>query len=453
MYLKKTKLIALILMLSAAEVTAQSITGSPYSRYGIGDISYSGTGHNIAMGGTSVAESSDRYVNTVNPACNTNLPLQRFVFDVGFDVKYTNTKSAAESEKTCKSTFKYLTGGFAAKPWWYFSFSLKPYCSTGYSAEYSNSKLEYEGKQYPYSYKYQGKGGLNKVSISTAFKFLKMFSVGFTGSVLFGSIEHTQSSAISRDGFNINGVEYPYSSYYYMNDKRVMHGTQGDIGFRFEKRFKSAKDSLRDALRISLGAYISGEANLKARNEMFIDDQHIYYSYTYNGNTYYTSQTDTISNDTTSTEKVKIPKGFGIGASVEIAEQLTINADFHTQKWGDFQLPNDITKKHVRDSRYLGWGLQYNNAKYSSKYYRTFIYRIGMYTQKTYLELNGQGIDDKGVTFGFGLPIRRQMLLLNINFQLGKRGTTDHNLYEEKYFLVHFNATLHDYWFVKRKFQ
>ena len=451
MYLKKTKLIALILMLSAAEVAAQSITGSPYTRYGIGDLTFPGTGHNLSMGGTTAAESNMLYINTVNPACNTNLPLQRFVFDVGLDVKYTNTKSVSESEKTCKSTFRYLAGGFSAKPWWFFNFSLKPYSSTGYSASYTDSTNVFEGTKYPYTKNYKGEGGLNKVTIGTAFKFLKMFSIGFNGSVIFGSIEHNQTSTIARDGFVINGTEYPYKSTYYLNDKRVMHGMQGDIGLRFEKRFKSAKDSLRDALRISLGAFFNGKANLKARNEIFIDDQHTYFSYRYNGDTYYTASIDTIQNDTTS-NRVKLPKGFGIGASVEIAEQLTINADYHTQQWSGFELPNDASKSKMRDSKYMGIGMQYVNSKYSSKYYRTIIYRIGTYSQQTYFQIDGHGIDDKGVTFGIGFPIKLEQLLLNVNLQFGKRGTTDNGLYEEKYFLIHFNATLHDIWFVKRKF-
>ncbi|MBR3713284.1 MAG: hypothetical protein IKM98_08825 [Bacteroidales bacterium] len=455
MYLKKTKLIALIFMLSAAEVAAQGITGSPYSRYGIGDISNPGTGHNVAMGGTSVAESSPMYVNTVNPACNTNLPLQRFVFDVGFDVKYNEIKSATASEKTSKATFKYLVGGFAAKPWWYFSFSMKPYSAMGYAAASidSSNVMKLNGIDYKFGYRnsFDGKGGLNKVSISTAFKFFKVFSLGFTGSVLFGDMERTQKSYISRSGYVINGTTYPYTSTYYMSDKRVMYGTQGDIGLRFEKRFTSKKDSLRDALRISLGAYMSSSANLTARDEIFVQDYHTYYSYYYNGTNYYTAKADTIANDTISKSKVSIPKGFGIGASVEIAEKFTINADYQTQEWGSFQLPDDASKTKYRDSKYMGFGMQFVENLYSSKYYRRIIYRVGAYKQNTYLELNGQGIDDKGITFGIGMPVG--MLMLNVSCQLGSRGTTEHNLYKEKYFLVHFNATLHDYWFIKRKFQ
>ncbi len=452
MYLKRIKLIALILILSVADAAAQSITGSPYSRYGIGDISNPGTGHNTAMGGTAAAESSPTYVNTVNPACITNQQMQRFVFDVGFDVKYTDIKSATQSEKTSKATFKYLAGAFAAKPWWYFSFALKPYSAMGYYASGVDSSHVFDGNKYSYKNTYEGKGGLNKVSLSTAFKFAKMFSVGFTGSVLFGNLEQTQNSLMSRTGFVINNTVYPYTSNYYLKDKRIMHGMQGDIGFRFEKTIASKKDSLRNALRVSLGAYLGSKASLNARDELFIEDYHTYYSYRDYSTAYYTAKADTIINDTISDARVRLPRTFGIGASVEIAEKITINADYQTQKWGGFRLPGDASNTKMRNSTYMGMGMEFAEAKYSSKYYRVIIYRIGAYKQQTYLEINGKGIDDKGVTFGLGFPLRGQFML-NVNFQLGKRGTTANNLYEEKYFLLHFNASLRDVWFVKRKFQ
>ena len=452
MYLKKIKLIALTIILAVAEAGAQNITSSPYSRYGLGDICTPGTGQNIAMGGTSAAESNTMYVNTVNPACNTSMLPQHFVFDVGFDVKYTDIKSASNSEKTSKTTFKHLAGGFAAKPWWYFAFYMKPYSAMGFSMNNALTPKEFDGETYPYQEYYEGKGGLNKVSIATAFKFFKMLSIGFTGSTLFGNIERTQKSSMSRTGYIINGTSYPYSSQFYMKDKRMMHGVQGDIGFRFEKRWRSRKDSLRDAVRISLGAFINSQAKLKARDEMFMENYHQYYTYYDYNSTYYTAKTDTIFNDTLSRAKVKIPGGFGFGASMVFAEKLTINADYHTQKWSEFSLPDDASNVQMRNSKYMGFGLQYMEANYSSKYYRTIIYRIGAYKQETYLTLNGRGIDDKGITFGLGFPLR-QMLLLNVSCQIGTRGTTEHNLYKEKYFLVHFNATLHDYWFIKRKFQ
>lgn len=429
-------------MLSVAEAGAQSITSSPYSRYGLGDITSPGTGHNIAMGGTSIAESTPLYVNTVNPACLTNLQLQRFVFDVGFDVRYTNTKSSIQSQKNCNTTFKYLAGAFAAKPWWYFSFMLKPYSSMGYKAMDTTSG---------YTETFEGQGGLNKVAISTAFKFFKMFSVGFTGNVIFGNMERSQQILSTRYDYIINNSHYPFTSSYYMNDKRIMHGVQGDIGLRFEKSFKSTKDSLRNALRISAGLYLSNKANITAREERFIRSHYSYYSQYYSGVTYYSARTDTLANDTISTAKITLPRGIGVGISMEIAEKLTINADYYTQQWGNFKLPDDVTPSNTRDSKYMGVGLQFAEAKYSSKYYRTIIYRIGAHRQETHLNIGGHGIDEKGVTFGLGFPIRS--LLLNISCDLGKRGTTEHNLHEEKYFLMHFSATLHDVWFVKRKFQ
>ena len=440
------------MLLVVLQAEAQNVTNSPYSRYGLGDISYSGNGHNIAMGGTFVAESTPYFINTVNPAANTNFLMQRFVFEVGFDVKYTNTQSSTLSQKNTNSTFKYLAGGFAAKPWWFFTFQLKPYSSMGYS--FSDSTYADADKTLLYTEKYTGQGGLNKLSISTAFKIFKMFSVGATGSVLFGNLERSLSVSSTRSGYTINGVSSSAADFYtyvYNNNKHIIHGLQYDLGFRFEKSFRSRKDTLSNAFKISAGVYIGNKSTLKSRDELFLHKYQNYYTTTYNSASYVSSMSDTLVNDTLSDASITLPQGFGAGISMEIAERFTINADYQTQKWSDFSLPCEESVSHLRDSKYYGVGMQFVAAKYSSKYYKTINYRIGYHQQDTYLTMNGYGINEKGFTFGLGFPIKS--LIFNISCDMGTRGTTEHNLYKEKYYLINFSVTAHDVWFVKRKFQ
>ena len=44
---------------------------SPYSIYGIGDISKEGTAYNKSMGGVGIATRNNRYINYLNPAAVT----------------------------------------------------------------------------------------------------------------------------------------------------------------------------------------------------------------------------------------------------------------------------------------------------------------------------------------------------------------------------------------------
>ncbi|MCQ2973387.1 MAG: hypothetical protein MJ211_01100 [Bacteroidales bacterium] len=431
MYSKKNKfLILLLLLFTTTTLFGQRVTNSPYSRYGIGDIYTLGFGHNIAKGGTSIADCSPMYLNSSNPAGITSLQMQRFIFDVGMDTKYTTLSSNSTSQKNCNTAFKYLAGGFAAKPWWYFMFMLNPYSSVGYSMK-DTTLISFDNKQYGYYQEIEGEGGLSKISLSTSFKFLDMISVGVTGGFLFGSLDRSQRID------NIQTDNYTTSIKY--QNRYFLSGFQYDLGFLFSKSIKSKKDSTKNSFKFNIGAVLGNEAKLNSRNELFLAK--------YNN---LEAISDTICNDTLADGSITIPKKIGIGVSVELFEKLTILADYTQQDWSNFSIEGENNTK-LKNSTKMSFGMQYVQDKYSSRFLRQLMYRFGCHSENTYLELNGQSIKDQGVTFGIGVPIHS--IILNVGCDLGKRGTTNNNLYQEKYFLLHFNVTIHDIWFVKRKFQ
>ncbi|MBO7141651.1 MAG: hypothetical protein J6V76_00865 [Bacteroidales bacterium] len=436
MYLKTIKILIVMLLTAVCLPSeAQKITFSPYSRYGVGDIFAPQMGHNLAVGGTGIGKSSEVYLNLLNPAANNNLPLQRFIFDVGMETKYTNVSSSSASQRNNNTTFKYLAGGFAAKPWWSFTFALRPYSSVGYSMK--DTLIMQNGTDdlyYGFTQSTEGSGGLNTVTLSTSFKLFKMISIGATGSCLFGSLDRTNQ-------VNVIATDANYSSALKYKNRYLMHGFGCDFGAHFQKSFKSPKDSTKNMLTVGLGVTVGTDTKLKSRNELLILNQFNYIS---------SSTVDTICNDTLTKSNVTLPKKIGVGASVDIYDRLSITADYAFQDWTNFDLEGE-NNAPLRKSTFLAAGVEYVTDRYSTRFFKTIMYRVGFHTEDTYLELNGTTIKNQGMTFGLGLPLRS--ILLNIGCDMGKRGTTSNNLYEEKYFLLHFNVTIHDVWFVKRKFQ
>ncbi|MBR6179236.1 MAG: hypothetical protein IKQ70_15330 [Bacteroidales bacterium] len=435
MYLKTIKILIVILLASVSlPLSAQKITYSPYSRYGLGEIHAPSLGHNIATGGAGLARSSEIFLNLKNPAGNHDLPMQRFVFDVGMDTKYTTVSSSTTTQRNNNTTFKYLAGGFAGKPWWSLVFALRPYSSVGYTMN-DTTLLENPSDKllYGFTQTYEGSGGLSTVSLSTSFKFLNMISIGATGSYLFGSLDRNNLvSTIVFDNFSTN---VSYSNRYFLN------GFSYEIGALISKSIKSSKDTTKNMFRFNLGVTYGSETKLKSRNELLIIN-----NYTIDN----ASTLDTICNDTLTKGHVKIPQKIGVGISVEAYDKFTVMADYTLQDWKNFDIEGE-NNTPLRKSTSLSAGVEYVTDRYSSRFFKTIHYRAGFHTEDTYLELNGTGIKNQGITFGVGLPLRS--LLLNVSCDMGKRGTTQNNLYEEKYFLLHFNVTIHDVWFVKRKFQ
>lgn len=104
----------------------------------------------------------------------------------------------------------------------------------------------------------------------------------------------------------------------------------------------------------------------------------------------------------------------------------------------------------VRHSQLEGFYLpKYNSF---SSYFSRVVYRAGMRFENTGMVINGETINDFGISFGIGLPIGG-FSNANIGFDLGKRGTTNSGLVQENYFNVRVGLSLNDRWFVKSKYQ
>ena len=79
-------------------------------------------------------------------------------------------------------------------------------------------------------------------------------------------------------------------------------------------------------------------------------------------------------------------------------------------------------------------------------------YRLGMYSSKTYLNLKNQQLDEKAITLGFGLPLKRSGSLVNLSAELGQVGTTDDGLIQESFARFKIGFIFSDIWFIKRKY-
>jgi outer membrane protein assembly factor BamA len=83
-----------------------------------------------------------------------------------------------------------------------------------------------------------------------------------------------------------------------------------------------------------------------------------------------------------------------------------------------------------------------------SSYFKRITYRAGIRLEDTGILVsnndsnnNFTAVNDFGISFGLGLPLK-QMSSLNISLEYGQRGTTDNNLIKENYFNVGLSLSL-----------
>ena len=73
--------------------------------------------------------------------------------------------------------------------------------------------------------------------------------------------------------------------------------------------------------------------------------------------------------------------------------------------------------------------------------------------EETGLSLNGEAVNEFGISFGVGLPIKNTGSSVNLGFEIGRRGTTDNDLIRENYFKFTLGLAIFERWFLQRKYQ
>ena len=161
---------------------------------------------------------------------------------------------------------------------------------------------------------------------------------------------------------------------------------------------------------------------------------------------------DTILYKTNASTPVKYPQGFGTGITLQKGERWLVGIDFNWSNWSAFRI------NHVSDSLQDSWNIAIGGSytPYStsvSSYFTKLTYRAGLHYDQTYFNIYGTSINKYGFTLGVGLPVPRAMTMVNVALEFGKMGTTKNNLVEESYFNISLGLSLHDRWFVKRRYK
>lgn len=90
-----------------------------------------------------------------------------------------------------------------------------------------------------------------------------------------------------------------------------------------------------------------------------------------------------------------------------------------------------------------------------TSYWHRATYRAGIRYEETGLSLNGNDINEFGISFGMSIPVGQTSAFSNatIGFEYGQRGTTNNGLIKEDFFSLSLGLSLNDKWFQKLKYR
>jgi hypothetical protein len=407
----------LAFVLVGLSLTAQNESNSPYSRFGLGDLQSFSTATQSAMGGVGIASYDPLSINISNPASYSSVFAQRFTMQTGGIHTTKLLQTSTQNQVVNSTNFNYLMFSFPLSKFWGTSFGLLPYSEKSYS--FSDSSTDPSADLL-----FEGNGGLTRIYFGNSINVNKNLSIGVNLNYLFGNLN--SSRKVFFNDISVFNTK--------INEDIIINGLYFDFGLMYKAKLGKWSSVL--------GFSMDNGSEISAEKTSLIE--------TFRSGGEFELIEDTISFDQQLGGSLVLPTSMGFGFALS-NEHWKIMADYKSDNWEEYNLfgIND----DLENSSRLALGFEFVPDKKSiNRYYKMIRYRLGMYSSKTYLNLKNQQFDEKAITFGFGLPLKRSGSLVNLSAELGQMGTTDNGLIQESFARFKIGFIFSDTWFIKRKY-
>jgi hypothetical protein len=436
-------ILAVIAMFLLPDVQAQD--NNPFSRYGLGE--YYTNQHTISrsLGGLTAAYSDyGRSINFNNPASYANFNY-RATFDLGIVIDSRTLRSKTPAGKSVSSNFlpSYLAVGVPlnSSKSWGLAFGLKPLSRISYSVE-NRERSAGDSTQALY----EGNGGLNQAFVGIGKKW-KNLSIGINTGYNFGRKDIETQKNFLNDSVN-----------YYSSKSKVVTNYGGvflGFGMQYDVTLSQKENAILkapEALMLRFGVTGMLKQDMSATQSII--------KHTFVPSTVGDVAIDSVARTNDVPGTVSVPGTYAAGLTLHkkigIVDLWSIGAEYTATQWSKYRFygfPDRLT-----DSWQFKLGIQVMPDPFSiTNYWNRVDYRVGAYIGKDYIDPDGNGLKQFGISFGAGFPLRNwnsftnQSTLLNTAFQFGKRGSSVNNV-TETYFLFSLGFSMSDLWFVKRRY-
>lgn len=432
MYKLSRILLGAMWLFSGYQVAAQSLTNSPYSRLGIGELNTSSASiRNFSMGGAGVAAPNSAQINDINPAL---LFYNNFVtFEMGVAGELKQLANQDQRQILGDANLSYLALSVPIAKGWSAAVGLKPYSNVDYQTSSQENVQNSPGAAIHVLKAYEGEGGLSEAYFAHGVRIAKGLSVGVTGSYVFGTINN-DASTVLRDTAN------PALSL-----QKTVFSTRTNYSDFMFKGGLHYRHSVKDKIFFSLGGVYGLAADLDGTRRTVLQRKSVETDGVLPGG-------ETVLEDSIR-GSVHIPQFLSIGLGIDNGKNWGAGLDFSSQKWSQFRpfrgLPDMIDAYRIS----LGGEITPNMASMDS-YLQRITYRAGVSYARTPLVVDGTTVDDIAFTWGASLPVGRltaiQRSFLNLGFAVGRRGNLSENPIRETYLRFQVGLSLNNRWFIKR---
>lgn len=433
--IERILLLSVFLIISFSVSAQEGTYGaySPYSVFGVGDLSKDGSAFNKSMGGVGIATRNRRFINYTNPAAVTARDSLSFMADFGMEQ---NNKIFTQGDiRSAHNTFN-IHNFVMSFPIWKssaFMVGITPFSDVGYDFSSIEKSPEIIGNTGNITYDSYGTGSVYQAFIGAGATFWKKFSVGAEMIYYFGNID------------KITNMNYSDESYRSLNSGSDLSisGLTGKFGIQYEQKI-AGNVSMVVGATYRMGTNMKGYAkNFRYAHQSSVVDTLKY------------------SVDTLASSGIRFGDELGIGISFRGGERWSAEFNYTRSDWNNTGMDTAPGFASVGKSKFsttvsnsfrAGFEIvpNRNDVRY---YFRTCAYRAGVYYDESYFRLDGHKVSSVGLTFGITLPVYRLHNGISLGVDIGQRASTRHDMIRERYAKIVIGFNIHDLWFIKNQYQ
>jgi len=410
----------------AIQSIAQNDINSPYSNFGLGNMTHRSNNILSSMGGVGYALQNPYYINFKNPAAYAAFDSLSFIADLSFSVVNQQLKTGKITQRGTIGQLDYFAIGLPILKVWRMSAGIMPYSDVGYGI-LQTIPIDSFGMV---NYQYKGTGGVHLLYWGNAFKVYKGLTLGMNLSYLFGTINTTSYAEYDNLDNSLNTM---------INNFRYLDGIYISGGLQYHTAIKEKHN-------LGVGIVYENAIKVWSRENLIV----LNYFGNYNPNGSFDTVKYSIGKNAIKST-VKLPQQIGAGVSYGYKDRVLASVDVTWQNWKSFSMSK--INDNLKDNWITAMGIQYVPNPTSSKYFNKIHFRMGTRFSSGYFVVKNQTISEFACSFGLGFPIRTftSQSSVNVMFEYSRLGTLQNNLILQNYYKLSFNFILQEKWYQRRK--
>lgn len=384
---------------------------SPYTLYGIGSIDVENHGSGAGMGGLGIGIYQKNMLNTSNPAALSAIQSKKFIMDISLYGEAAMFEGQGMRSFSGTGNLEQAGIGFRVGNFICAGAGITPFSMV----EYRIGKSSFiEGSDEKFTTYYTGSGGLHKVYMSLAFNITENLSAGITGSIIMGSITHSEES-----------------DYWNTTRKSVCNiAPHLDFGLQYHLPVSESR-------AVTAGIIGGYKKKISTHN-------------TYNVTS--SADSSTVVNKVTPSTVHYIPTHIGGGISYS-SRTVTVGVDYTFQKWSSIDSGSDVIL--YKDRNRLTAGLSWTPNPYDvRRYWKKISFRFGASVDDSYLSVSGRSGLNWSLSAGMSLPIMNATSLYwSLKFRRYSYPASTRNTITENMLTLNLGISFGENWFIRKKYE